>query len=68
MNIHKCGSEIRTKFGNHNGIITAVCIRFQSIQYEVTYYFQGDYKVVWMNECEFFVDKENKSGIGFKNL
>lgn len=68
MTIHDCGSEVRTKLGNNNGVITAVCIRFQGVQYEITYFFQGEYKVVWMNESEFLVDCGNKSGIGFKNL
>ncbi len=66
MEIIPCGTKARPKSENLEAIVTAVSIRFCRITYELSYFYNGDYKTVWLDECEFDVEKEQRLRIGFK--
>ena len=64
MKVIPCGTHIKTKINSIEGIITAVSIRFKSVNYEVSYFSGQEYKQIWLNESEFeFFSK--RSTIGF---
>jgi hypothetical protein len=48
-------------------IKTGISIRFNRVTYEISYFVNGDYKAIWMDECEFEIDKKETVKIGFKN-
>jgi hypothetical protein len=67
MEIFQCGIMVSTKLGKIEAIITAVLIRFGRIQYELSYIYNGEYKTMWMDECEFDIKSDlEKAQIGFK--
>lgn len=66
MEIIKCGSVVTAHNGTLKGTITAVFIRFESVNYEFGYWDEGNYKVAILNECEVAINDENKQKIGFK--
>lgn len=67
MTIIKCGSKVKSVLTNIEGIVTAVSIRFTSVAYEVSYFNNGEYKQVWLNESEFELSSNaKKETIGFK--
>lgn len=67
IHAHRCGTAAVTIIGHIDCTISAVVIRFDRIQYELTYLNNGEFKTVWMNECEFIVrNNEKKIAIGFK--
>lgn len=55
--IHAVGTRVSLKLNpSIEGIITAVCVRFNDyFSYEVTYFNGSDNKVIWMIEPEFEV-------------
>lgn len=59
-----CGTLVRSKYGNIEGMITAQNLRFERVQYEVSYFNNGEQKAIWMNENEFTTDVK-KYAIGF---
>ena len=64
MKIIACGTRVTTKLNSIEGIITAISIRFDTVNYEVSYFAGQDYKQIWLNEAEFnFTTK--KETIGF---
>jgi len=66
MEVIPCGTKITSTLNNVEGIITAISIRFDTVNYEISYFAGVDYKQIWMNECEFSFSGEKKQ-IGFKN-
>ena len=62
-----CGISVKSKIGYVEGIITAVSIRFDNIQYEVSYFTDNEYKSAWLNESEFTTENQ-KHSIGFKSV
>ena len=60
-----CGATVKTKYGAIDGMITAQSIRFDKVQYEISYFNSGDQKTIWMNENEFETNAE-KRAVGFK--
>ena len=60
-----CGAMVKSKYGSIEGMITAQSIRFDKVQYEISYFNSGDQKTVWMNENEFETNVE-KRAVGFK--
>ena len=66
MKVYKCGSEVVTKIGNIQAIITAACIRFEKVQYELSYFLNGERKEVWCDEREFSIDARQVHQIGFR--
>jgi hypothetical protein len=62
-----CGTLITTKIGKVQAMITAATIRFNSVNYEVSYFLDHEYKSAWLNESEFSTDGEKTMEIGFKS-
>ena len=46
-------------------MITCISIKFDKVQYEISYFYLGEQKIVWLDENEFETN-ENKYKIGFK--
>lgn len=65
IKLYPSGTRIRTTIGQIEGMITAACIRFSSVSYEITYFSDGEQRTVWMNEAEFSTT-DNIVSIGFK--
>ncbi len=67
MEIIKGGTEVITKLGNIKAIVTACTIRENYVQYELTWFLNGEYKTAWLSEKEFHTKPDSKTSIGFKN-
>ena len=61
-----CGTIVTTIIGGIRGMISAVCIRFEAIQYEVHYFAGEEEKSVWMTEKQFEVEDSGAKKIGFR--
>jgi len=61
---YPCGTMVTCIIGGAVGTISCVSNRFDKINYEVTYFFGGEFKTVWLHESEFKVE-ENAIKIGF---
>lgn len=66
MKIFKVGTYVITNIGSIDGIITGATIRTNRIQYEISYFFNGEYRNVWLDECEFITKGKKEIKIGFK--
>lgn len=60
-----CGTIVITVIGSIKGMITAFIIRFDKVQYEISYFHDGEEKTVWMHEKQFSTEGTKKA-IGFK--
>lgn len=67
MKVFECGSRIKTSLSVIPAIITAISIRFNAVAYEVSYFNNGEYKQIYLNETEFTLEDGKKQTIGFKN-
>jgi len=67
MDIIPCGTKARPNGQDLKCTVTAISIRFCRITYELSYFFGGDYKTIWLDECEFETDYDSKVPIGFKS-
>ncbi len=65
INVFQCGTKVDTKIGKIQGMITCSSIRFDKVQYEITFNNDGKFETVWMNEEE-FETIAIKQTIGFK--
>jgi hypothetical protein len=65
VTVYKCGIKVITVIGNIEGMITGVSIRFEKVQYEVSFFYDGEQRCYWMHEQE-FITNEEKVKIGFK--
>lgn len=61
-----CGTKVKTKIGEFDGIITCFQIRWDKVTYEITYCVAGEIKTIWLLEQEFTLDKKKAEQIGFK--
>jgi hypothetical protein len=61
-----CGTEATTIIGNIKGLITATSIRYGEVKYELSYFYNADYKQCWLHENELNINKHQKNQIGFK--
>lgn len=68
MVVLKCGLDVTIKHSKIKAIITAISIRFDSVKYELSYTYNGDYKTIWVNENEFNIHKTSTLEIGYKKL
>jgi hypothetical protein len=66
IEIHKSGTLAELKLGSVPAMITAASIRFENVQYELSYYHNGEMKTTWCNEKEFIVSNSEKQKVGFK--
>ncbi len=67
MQIVKTGTPIITKSGQIKGMVTGVCIRNESINYEISYFGGGEHKTTWIYRYEFDIDTTTKTKAGFKH-
>lgn len=67
MQIVNCGTKVKMILKDVDAIITGVSIRFGNISYELSYFYGGEYKVIWANECEFTTTEKETTRVGFSN-
>lgn len=60
-----CGTDVTIKLEKIPGTITGITIKFSAVAYEVSYFFNGEFYQVWMNECLFIAGEHTKEQIGF---
>lgn len=65
IQIFKCGTSVKTK--GLECTIIACEIRFNNHTYQLSYFYNGEYKTMWLSECEFSIEENNNQTIGFKN-
>lgn len=66
MTVYPCGAEVILKrVPEVPGNITGIMIRFDYVQYEVTYYVQGVQYKVMVDECEIIKDSK-RIKLGYK--
>lgn len=69
MQIYPSGTEVKTRFADVTGIITAAEIRYEHLRYEMTYFNPADnsFMTSWHHESELEIcGKVEKKQIGFK--
>ena len=66
MEVVKCGAKAHINLNQTEAIVTGISIRFKRASYELSYYHNGEYKIVWCDESEFTVSDGSKMRIGFK--
>jgi len=67
MLVYSCGTEVVTKSSKLSAIITAINIRFNKIIYEISYFYNGEYRSAWINEEEFVLASTiSKKTISYK--
>ena len=66
MRIFECGTMVIIKVSGFSAMITAVEIKFDRISYELTYYYDGEHRTVWMREEEFTTEEIKR--IGYKTI
>jgi hypothetical protein len=57
-----CGTNVTMILAKIPGIITAQCIRFGYIEYEVSYFSDGIHYQVWLHESEFHTLRSKQIG------
>jgi hypothetical protein len=67
LKVHSCGKKVKTVLSNVEGMITAFTVRFDYVQYEISYFHNGELRTMWMNESEFVIS-DKKDSIGFKQF
>ena len=67
MQIVKTGTKIITISGQIKAIVTGVCIRNESINYEISYFGGGEHKSAWIYRYEFEIDTAIKTKAGLVN-
>lgn len=60
-----CGTTVKTVIGGICGMITGVCIRFDDVQYEISYFAAEEEKSVWMRPQQFVAHDFSLASIGF---
>lgn len=68
MEIVKPGTPIITKIGTVKALISGVCIREESVSYEISYFASGEHKNAWIYRYEFDIDSAIKTKPGFKSF
>jgi hypothetical protein len=66
INIYPYGTPIKTKYGGIEALIVACKIANKSIIYQISYFYAGENKTCWVEDCEFTVNDSTKQKIGFK--
>ena len=67
IEVYPCGIMVTMIYGNITGMITAFCIRFDRVQYEISYFNLGEQQTIWVDEKQFNTcNSHNKINIGFK--
>lgn len=65
INTIACGTMVKTRVGGITGMITGVCIRFDDVQYEISYFAGEEEKSIWMRQQQFVAREISIKPIGF---
>lgn len=68
MNIIPCATKIIINNGKLNAVITGICIRNESISYEISWFANGDHKLSWVYAYEFEIDTTVPGKAGLVNF
>lgn len=63
--VYPCGTNVTTKIGGIQGMITCASVRFETVSYEITYLIDDKFETVWMREGE-FITEGKKVALGYK--
>lgn len=67
FSIFPCGTEVKLKRGNYEGVITAIHLHQDHINYTVSYFEGGSYRSNNFDDYEFLCSGDAKTGtVGFK--
>lgn len=67
MQIVKPGTPVITTIGEIKALLTGVCMRNESVTYEISYFADGCHKTCWVNRFEFRIDDTKKGSVGLKD-
>lgn len=67
MQVVKCQTKIRTVIGDIPAIVTGICIRNESVTYEISYFNSGVFTSCWINRYEFIINTQEKKKAGLVN-
>ena len=67
IQVVKCQTKIKTVIGGVKAIVTGICIRDDSISYEISYFHNGINATAWIKRYEFEVDFQEKKQAGLVN-
>jgi hypothetical protein len=62
---YPCGTSVEIKILKMEAMITCVAIRFDKVNYELSYFSNGEERLIWLNEKQ-FTTQSNKEVIGFR--
>jgi len=65
LKLYPCGTIVTIKLTKIEGIITCQSIRFDKVNYEITYYVNDEQRTILANEAE-FETSAIKQPIGFQ--
>ncbi len=67
VKVYRDGTKATTKIGGIEGLTTAVLIRSGRVQYEFSYFHDGEHKDIWIEEYELdFGDQKPGTQIGYE--
>ena len=67
IQVYPDGTKAKTKIGGLQGMTTGVLLRDGRVQYEFSYFYEGDHKMLWLEEYELdFGEDKPGSTIGYK--
>lgn len=67
IQVVKCQTRIKTIMGGVKAIVTGICIRDESISYEISYFHDGRNITAWIKRYEFEIDFQEKRPAGLVN-
>ena len=68
IKLYPCGTDVKLKLGDIEGMVTCNSIKFDKVQYEITFINNGTPHTTWVHEKEFSVKKKDtKKKIGFNS-
>ena len=62
------GTKVITVIGEIKAIVSGVCIRNESVSYEIAYFLAGHHVTEWIYRYEFEIDNTSKRSAGFKTF
>lgn len=67
LRVVPCRTKVKTVIGGISAIITGICIREDSLSYEISYFHNGEAKNAWVRPYEFEVDRSSPKKAGLVN-
>lgn len=68
MKVIKCNTKVTTVLGGISAIITSISIRDNRVSYEASYFNNGTYTSIWLNDYEFTINENEKIGYNYLNI